>query len=177
METLNITGNEPAMPIKDEACGLTIRQQFAMAAMQGMLANANGCMTQGSSRSFNPETLATCAVNQADALITELNKQKTIEMEGEESNRVIAEFMGVGSEYKFQNIAARDYHTSWDWLMPVVEKIERIKGVHFVISELGCDIYSFGYKVSDTREETKILTIYKAVVAFIYWYNEQALGK
>lgn len=117
-------------------------------------------------------------------------------MEREESNKLIAEFMGAelgnpdsdGREC-YTGIPVNGmgtitywtermkFHTSWDWIMPVVEKIERIKDVHFVISELGCDIYSFGYKVSDTREETKILTIYKAVVEFIQWYNEQALGK
>ena len=86
---MKITGNEPAHPLKEmvyseglgghigiDYLGLTIRQQFAMAAMQGMLANNEGCMAQGSSRSFNPETIAACAVNQSDALIEALNKPR-----------------------------------------------------------------------------------------------------
>lgn len=69
-----------------------------------------------------------------------------------------------------------EYHTSWDWLMPVVEKIEKKKGVHFVISELGCDIYSFGKHISNCREETKILTVWQAVVEFIKWYNQNKIA-
>lgn len=64
------------------------------------------------------------------------------------------------------------YHLSWDWLMPVVGKIERIKGVHCEISELSCDIYSFGKHISNCKEETKLLTVWQSVVQFITWYNE-----
>lgn len=99
-------------------------------------------------------------------------------------NELIADFMGVkigvdqyswrpgvSDPIKVENLA---YHKEWGWLMPVVEKIERIKGVHLVISELGCDIYSFGKKISDSREETKIATVYKAAGEFIHWYNSQS---
>lgn len=90
-------------------------------------------------------------------------------------NEIIAEFMGHDVPNGYLNGSDRNskYDTSWDWLMPVVEKIERIKGVHLVISELGCDIYSFGKRVSDSREDTKIKTVYKAVVSFIKWYSNQ----
>jgi len=78
---MKITGNEPVNPIVNsdgyctlinnienhDAKGLTIRQQFAMAAMQGLLANSD------------PEYKARVAdaVFYADALIEELNKEKT----------------------------------------------------------------------------------------------------
>jgi len=80
-----ITGNEPAMPIYSaeglptytsmmnkgypEATGLTIRQQFAMAAMQGLLANPNKGYAL-------IERIAVDAVIYADALIDELNKSE-----------------------------------------------------------------------------------------------------
>ena len=35
-----------------------------------------------------------------------------------DANKLIAEFMGD----KFSDVAEMKYHTSWDWLMPVVEK-------------------------------------------------------
>lgn len=58
-------------------------------------------------------------------------------------NKLIAEFMEVHeimhdrySEYDFDDntldVVAEDelqYHTSWDWLMPVVDKIESMRGV------------------------------------------------
>ncbi len=45
-------------------------------------------------------------------------------------NKIIAEFMGVYSEengYDYTKIGNKGvyYHTSWGWLMPVVEKIEQ----------------------------------------------------
>lgn len=73
-----ITGNEPSMPVditiiypqdvvdKISHLGLTIRQQFAMAAMQGLLASTNG--------TFSASHLAYTSVQAADALIAELNK-------------------------------------------------------------------------------------------------------
>ncbi len=40
-------------------------------------------------------------------------------------NELIAEFMGVGKHYEAQSSNQfNQYHTSWNWLMPVVEKIE-----------------------------------------------------
>ena len=68
---MKITGNEPAYPVFDEEMdimrlGLTIRQQFAMAAMQGMIAGkyeGNGIIDD-----------CKVAVKYADALIAELNR-------------------------------------------------------------------------------------------------------
>jgi len=43
-------------------------------------------------------------------------------------NKLIAEFMGRDEYYKGMSEARAkrifNFHTSWDWLMPVVEKIE-----------------------------------------------------
>lgn len=74
-----ITGNEPSYPIKKhttaDAPGLTIRQQFAMAAMQGMLSNSYGYDSGVKPYSMmSYKELAENAVTAADALIAELNK-------------------------------------------------------------------------------------------------------
>ncbi|NEM96191.1 hypothetical protein [Pontibacter burrus] len=80
---MKITGNEPAYPLAseelsdrfhegiDNLSGLTIRQQFAMAAMQGL------CATTGPDKEVSQnlaQTFAKEAVLCADALIAELNK-------------------------------------------------------------------------------------------------------
>jgi len=86
---MKITGNEPAMPITsthgfpthlknlniDGTCaiGLTIRQQFAMAAMQGLLSN-NDLIDGVKEESSVPEICAIMSVACADALIAELNR-------------------------------------------------------------------------------------------------------
>ena len=51
---------------------ITKREIFAAMAMQGML--VNGGMTEGSSISLNPSTIAKLSVYQADCLIKALNK-------------------------------------------------------------------------------------------------------
>ncbi len=84
---MKITGNEPAKPITHDGfpseldivlkntnmpcMGLTIRQQFAMAAMQGL---CNGKIT-GDIKKGECVDIAECAVIIADRLIIELNKE------------------------------------------------------------------------------------------------------
>lgn len=76
------------------------------------------------------------------------------------------------------------YHTSWDWLMPVVEKIESLgvsTDIHYFakpkIEQFGFNIgstfigYNLDYDNSSTGK-TKIETAYISVVKFIKWYNK-----
>lgn len=113
-----------------------------------------------------------------------------------EGNKLIAEFMGFTKptngrleiikvpielelKYRAIHIAIKDlkYHSSWDWLMPVVEKIEselyndlkfcvNMAFKECVIAEVDDDFYVF-YQES----ESKIKAVWKAVVQFIDWYN------
>lgn len=124
----------------------------------------------------------------------------------EDSNKLIVEFMGAIAYKKaahshcfkkapsgipswsdnYLTIGDLQYNTSWDWLMPVVEKIESIWddfhgyfGVH--ISSNSCCIQ--GTKLNTTIEnphyayfnevvaDTKIQATWQAVTGFIQWYN------
>ncbi len=106
-----------------------------------------------------------------------LNKNWRMETETTD-NELIAKFMGLERKYESTNQVFIDnlkYHTSWDWLMPVVEKIE----AHGAIVEIwlslgrGCRIYfvkernEFIYESNSTIE-----SVYKSVVEFIKWYNK-----
>ena len=92
---MKITGNEPANPMaafrtehlegmseNGILTGLTIRQQFAMVAMQGVISgihsNENvlaGLLKSSDSLKIEPENIiAQMAIEYADALIEELNK-------------------------------------------------------------------------------------------------------
>ena len=66
--TNNYLADYPAFPTTQDVgdTGLTKREYFAAAAMQGMLGNMN--------RSTDPKYAAISAVQYADALINELNK-------------------------------------------------------------------------------------------------------
>lgn len=74
------------------------------------------------------------------------------------------------------NWQSTHWHKSWDWLMPVVEKIETMDGIRFIIEKnrvLVCAISGDEYYWnSGTTYDTKLQTTYNAVVEFIKWYNE-----
>jgi hypothetical protein len=92
-----------------------------------------------------------------------------------EGNKLIAEFMGlpVHEEY-FRGIDACKYHSDWNLLMPIVEKIESL-GYSFEIELFSC--YVIDSKTLSTIIEchynSKIKSTYQAVVEFIKWYNQQ----
>lgn len=107
-----------------------------------------------------------------------------------ESNKLIANFMGV--KYKSDSDYIKDieemrgngifydqgcfmeselkYNSSWDWLMPVVEKIQKLyeEGV-YNNNQMPTDYY---YKVLDKGISTVREIIYKSVVEFIRINNE-----
>lgn len=100
----------------------------------------------------------------------------------EGNNRMIAEFMGASGFDMLGEKVEPKYHTSWDWLMPVVEKIESIKNEHgftYSVRMSGkfCTVESVNYSMIDMQLKgagnTKLQATYQAVVQFIEWYNKQ----
>ena len=104
-----------------------------------------------------------------------------------QDNKLIAEFMsgdfkvnahyGINIDFLKDNITAKQlendlrYDKSWDWLMPVVEKIESL-GYVFIIQGGKAE---YGEMISETRcfiAEDKLSSTYKAVVEFIKEHNE-----
>jgi len=101
-----------------------------------------------------------------------------------EGNKLIAEFMGwkcSNNEDRWtqpdhSKVTGLYFHGSWDWLIPVVEKIENLREIRdFVISSVGCSILSHGFKsfISYDECDSKISAVYKSVVEFIKWHNSQ----
>jgi hypothetical protein len=102
-----------------------------------------------------------------------------------EGNKLIAEFMELkrGTTWKVWNGYANfteyndlKYHESWDWLMPIVENIERIDW-NVNINQVCC-IYDNQHKTTTSGKSisksgaTKIESVWLAVVDFIKWYNQ-----
>lgn len=115
-----------------------------------------------------------------------------------EENKLIAEFMGQEFESSSKDweinrclnngriekpfVERLDYDVSWDWLMPVVEKIRKCKcydkgdvfNYHFIIYNNRAEYYAGGY----SKKPSKIFLgygkegTYKAVVEFIKEYNK-----
>lgn len=108
-------------------------------------------------------------------------------------NEMIAEFM-CGQRFEFMDEFDREcagvkvndsvyplnkleYHSSWDWLMPVVEKIENSGTYSVEIDKYKCSI-TYVRLWNNKRlcyhekiEKTKIEIVWLCVVEFIYWYN------
>lgn len=76
-----------------------------------------------------------------------------------------------------------DFHRKWDWLMPVVEKIKDLGfDVNFSLnssnvpsSAAACWIVSVpeGFVNPSIIEDNLLKAVYKAIVYFIKWYNDQ----
>ena len=95
-----------------------------------------------------------------------------------ENNKLIAEFMGYTPYEKFGDNAEYYYrgeyvkldemrfHTSWDWLMPVVVKC-------FNEDDSNDDL---NFRLNDALLETNIDSLYEAVVEFINEHNKYICG-
>lgn len=87
-------------------------------------------------------------------------------------------------------VSQAKYHSSWDWLMPVVEKIETLgfyttigsafnqSGKQRIYTEIGTkEVWDFMKDVEPvvelnvTDKRSKIEASHEAVVEFIKWYN------
>ena len=105
-------------------------------------------------------------------------------------NKLIAEFMGVKSyeasgytnfvysEDNHRTEVDLAYHDSWDWLMPVVEKIEGLRdengnAYRFTIDMCNAQIEEANIEILGGA--FKIDTTYKAVVEFINHINKEKL--
>ena len=119
-----------------------------------------------------------------------------------EGNKLIAKFMEIEIKTNFNNLfyysnqpyyyvdgKSREevldkassyfkYHISWDWLIPVVEKIEIQSKELFeayedvIINGCGCGISTKDDMIS-IAATSKIEAVYIACVEYIKWYNSQ----
>lgn len=77
------------------------------------------------------------------------------------------------SNLKFISDCDLKYHTSWDWLMPVVEKIENEIAKVEITGLQGnflCRIRQ-GNNIIERSCYAKIATVYGSCVDYIEWYN------
>jgi hypothetical protein len=99
-------------------------------------------------------------------------------MNTQESNKMIAEFMGLAPNecgvyqtkrgpYHLENLS---YHLSWDWLMPVIRKINEVSKY----DDYCKDRLHLQRMLDECINENTIgrLEVYNAVVEFINQYNK-----
>lgn len=73
------------------------------------------------------------------------------------------------------------YHVNWDWLMPVVEKIESTQRSTLLYGGIA-NLKPYFFRIAgsfsgdfetEASGKTRIEAVYKAVLKFILWYNSQ----
>lgn len=128
----------------------------------------------------------------------------TKEIEIVEGNKLIAEFMDGVFDDKIKSLLVTPvkspagnyvnwtdklkYHSSWDWLMPVVEKIQNMG---FFVSILGdgrlpntkelptnyCNIFKDNFNLEliidggNIPSKSKIDSVWQSIIQFIQWYK------
>lgn len=108
-----------------------------------------------------------------------------------ENNKIISEFLGNKPSnnglYTINGKTTRPseliYHSDWNWLMEVVEKIESLGyGFNFFfkkdkcyvsISNFESNVFVGANGVDYNTQPNKIEAAYNACVTFIEWYNKQ----
>ena len=93
------------------------------------------------------------------------------------NNKLIAEFMGIESDnakmrghlyecpVTAEYVSTLEYQTSWDWLMPVVEKIDNLFGEDDIVDDMINKVHNAVLQFN--RDIT-----YNAVVEFINQLNK-----
>lgn len=71
----------------------------------------------------------------------------------------------------YKRLPDLDYHKRWDWLMPVIDRIE-MEGVTVEITTKEISIYNNkGFSSRGWYIGTKINSVWIYLVRFIQWYN------
>ena len=111
-----------------------------------------------------------------------------------DNNKMIAEFMGYtqphpeypSTTYWYKEgkapLTILSFDTDWNWLMDVVEKIEnfedenRCAKYNFIIEQSFVEIIDNNNSdtLFFTDNDTKQISVYKAVVEFIKYYNDES---
>jgi len=92
-----------------------------------------------------------------------------------ECNKLIKEFYGDISGITSYPDEPLEFHSSWDWLMPVIEKIESLHhtvGIHDTMCEILTERNLCEVLIKVNEDWTKIKVVYTAAVEFIKWYNK-----
>ena len=114
-----------------------------------------------------------------------------------ENNKLIAEFMGLSyckkhlyegwyknheHNHRLCDFNGLKYHSDWNWLMGVIEKIESLPAMKdngnffFEIHQDSVTVFNstrMDIVIEVIGQGSRINNTYQAVIEFIQWYNQQ----
>ena len=108
--------------------------------------------------------------NQINSELYGLSKSPWLSVTGKTPEKVLEDFS-----------KSTLYHSNWEWLMPVVEKINTIEDFRFsvIIKHCYCKIVDStkyvlsGFEIAEDRGKDTIESVYNGVVEFIKTYNKE----
>jgi len=102
------------------------------------------------------------------------NEPEDKPMKTEKSNKLIWEFMRRNlQDARYTMPELLQYHKSWDWLMPVVKKMEKETGYGLVSYPDEAYFNDGGDMLTDKSYfGTRFTAVYNTIIAAIEWYNE-----
>lgn len=80
----------------------------------------------------------------------------------------------VTSGVSYRSVDTLKFHTSWDWLMPVVDKIASLEKENRENLVHNRDAYKHYNFVLEMPIGTRIQTVFELCLQFILWYNENS---
>jgi hypothetical protein len=121
-----------------------------------------------------------------------MDKNINNKMENLENNKLIAEFMGWtlddkdinsyrklnNNVFKYSLLSNFKYHTDWNWLMEVVEKIRVTEKCNDFNINYSCDVkiecegYDKVFEIYTSNTINTLQAVYNACVEFIKWDSE-----
>jgi hypothetical protein len=161
-------------------------------ALEILMINANTSLTKVSYYDHSKKRFTVKKLSMSDVSIEQMNEVISEFMELKRSH---GHLLPVGKGWCATSHL--QYHSSWDWLMPVVEKIEmpEVDDRKETVIRAAADVKVF-YKaciinyepdgdsgdkneetIIQTRGETKLEAVFQAVYQFIQWYNKQKEDK
>jgi len=106
-----------------------------------------------------------------------------------ETNILIAEFLGIhlnedGTRIGHRQIHELEFHTNWEWIMKVFDKIEEVHDNEYFVEICGCRV-EISYMINHNwphdkgvvcefhskHSHDKKTNAYSAIVSFVNYYN------
>lgn len=95
-----------------------------------------------------------------------MSKEQSLSVE--DGNRLIAEFM---ENPQVILVDLLEYHSSWDWLMPVVDKLKQLREKKYL--KIGT-LHGYLNSCWNAMKENDILKCFNHAAEAIQWYNTQS---
>lgn len=80
-------------------------------------------------------------------------------------------FAGYWNGKDFIQFHELKFHSDWNWIMEVVDAIEKIGNHGFTIYRQSTNINGLPFEISNSKSDSKKEAVVQAINQFLIWYN------